>query len=595
MNGTLPVIDLNLVSDEKDLLPVVRNILIHNDTFLLKNFANKVQLDQLVEELHYNDIPEVSQGFDANFTGCFCMEESLLLEQYINATDSNLHFDREISGAILKKLYNRLFKIAQFFGQLCLKSVTEFDNAIDLEQSHATKLTRYYVANQQQRQDGLVDLPTGDQFEYLFNRDYFTIKSAGLLTLFPVAKGIRYKPMTTSTDDNIWVTINEPDCLLVHTGQLLAHWSNGMHTTSPLSIDRHQGIVYLTIYPDLSLPWTPHDDSKSIINHLLKQQIDELPQIAEQYYSNELNQQKLSARIKFYKELFTVSETVLSLYAISRSGTIAPQLRNILPQLTNMMKRNISEDDFLKMVAIWPESYVMEANSKGELTIKLPKTDVLHTLTTGSRKLDFVKFAEHWFAEHSVGPDIPADVPILKISKRRNSSNETSIDNDEPRLNGKMAATTRKRPVAKSKYLSNSKEQYMYKEKKQDLQSNLLERLRERERKSAILLSQQQKKYQQFLTVKMQQVFNILFSLEWNKPHTITHLSALVVDSLQDSNNPIGMQEANEILIKLQNLLPSQISVHTVDGGLKVFKWIGLDKDYFEQQLALEIENLNNS
>lgn len=51
----------------------------------------------------------------------------------------------------------------------------------------------------------------------------------------------------------------------------------------------------------------------------------------------------------------------------------------------------------------------------------------------------------------------------------------------------------------------------MYKEKMPDSQANLMDRLRERERRSAALLSQRQKRYQQFLAMKMTQVFDILF------------------------------------------------------------------------------------
>ena len=127
-------------------------------------------------------------------------------------------------------------------------------------------------------------------------------------------------------------------------------------------------------------------------------------------------------------------------------------------------------------------------------------------------------------------------------------------------------------------------------EKNTDSQSNLLERLRERERKSSALLSQRQRHYQQFLTVKMKQVFGILHSLPWNRPYTVTYLTGLVVDSLQDSNNPIGLSEAEEILEKLQGLLCNEISVQTVDGGLKVYRWIQLDKD----SLSAEIDRMSH-
>ena len=59
----------------------------------------------------------------------------------------------------------------------------------------------------------------------------------------------------------------------------------------------------------------------------------------------------------------------------------------------------------------------------------------------------------------------------------------------------------------------------------------------------------------------------------------------MIVDSLQDSNNPIGDNEAEEILDKLQYLLSDIISVHIVDGGLKVYRWDQLDKNKFQTSI----------
>lgn len=110
----LPVVDLDLVSDEQALLPEVERIIRRNDTFLLKNYANKGLLDELMDILQHEDVPDVEEGFDANFTGVLKLQGDILLEQYIFNTDQTLKFDRECTNESLRKLYVRLFKVGLF-------------------------------------------------------------------------------------------------------------------------------------------------------------------------------------------------------------------------------------------------------------------------------------------------------------------------------------------------------------------------------------------------------------------------------------------------------------------------------------------------
>lgn len=583
----VPVIDLNRVSDEEQLLPVVRAILLQHDTFLLKNYANKAVLDALLAGLTTKDLPDTSQGFDANFTGTLPLEDDVWLEQYIFDTDPQLRFDRKCRNESLCSIYSRLFKLGLFFAQLCVKSVVSSAELQDcISSSHyATKLTRYFNDNGSTHDGadaGATVLPTGDDFQYLFERDYVTFLPTGVLTIFPCAKAIRYKPSTMATTDNSWVSIDEPDCLLFHTGTLLARWSQGMHTTSPLQIDPRANIVSLTIWPPLTTPISSKGEG-TIANHLLEQQIKAFPKVAQQYYPRELSILRLQDAMKFVKELFTVCETVLSLNALSRSTGVPPELHVLLPQISSMMKRKIVQDDILKLLTIWSDAYVVELNSRGELTMNLPKRDNLTTLTNKSRTLAFVERAESWYQQVIASKDeIMTDVPAFKINKRRFSSNSKTVLSSKVQTKSSNANA-----LNNSRYLANSKENFMYKEKMPDSQANLMDRLRERERRSAALLSQRQKRYQQFLAMKMTQVFDILFSLTRGQPYTETYLSSLIVDSLQDSNNPIGTKEASEILAGLQGILPMDISVHQVDGGLKVYRWNSLDKNRFSKLLQI--------
>ncbi|CAI4043878.1 Tah11p SKDI_10G2480 [Saccharomyces kudriavzevii IFO 1802] len=583
----VPVIDLDRVSDEEQLLPVVRAVLLQYDTFLLKNYANKAVLDELLEELTATDPADTSQGFDANFTGTLPLEDDVWLEQYIFDTDPQLHFDRKCKNESLRSIYGRLLKLGVFFAQLSMKSVVSSGELQDcISSTHfAAKLTRYFNDNYNAQDAADVSatvLPTGDDFQYQFERDYVTLLPTGLLTIFPCARGIRYKPSTMAATDNSWVTIDEPECLLFHTGTLLARWSQGMHTTSPLQIDARANIVSLTVWPPLATAIGGEGEG-TIANQLLQQQIKAFPKVAQQYYPRELNILKLQEAMKFIKELFTVCETVLSLNALSRSTGTSPELHVLLPQISNMMQRKIVQDDILKLLTIWSDAYVVELNSRGELTMTLPKRDNLVTLTNKSRTLAFVEKTEVWYQQVIVSKDdIITDIPIFKINKRRSSTNLKGISGSKV-----LTKSSDANALNNCRYLSNKKENFMYKEKTPDSQANLMDRLRERERRSAALLSQRQRRYQQFLAMKMTQVFDILFSLTWGQPYTETYLSSLVVDSLQDSNNPIGANEASKILAGLQEILSVEISVHQVDGGLRVYRWNGLDKNKFSKLLEI--------
>ena len=191
--------------------------------------------------------------------------------------------------------------------------------------------------------------------------------------------------------------------------------------------------------------------------------------------------------------------------------------------------------------------------------------------------------AESWYQQVITSKsDVITHIPVFKINKRRSSTNFKTVSGNK--VQTKSSDTN---ALSNSRYLANKKENFMYKEKTPDSQANLMDRLRERERRSAALLSQRQRRYQQFLAMKMTQVFDILFSLTWGQPYTETYLSSLVVDSLQDSNNPIGTKEASEILTGLQDILPMEISVHQVDGGLKVYRWNSLDKNRFTKLLEI--------
>lgn len=573
----IPVVDLDRISEEPELLPVVKRILYDNDTFLLKNYANKAVLDGLLDLLRQQDFPQVEDGFDANFTGVLQLSQDVLMEQYIFNTDKALKFERECNNESLKKIHARLFKVALFFAQICLRSVgADLDVT---ETSHSAVLTRYFHSKSNPTM-----LLNGETLEYAPTREYTDLLPSGLLTVFPRAQGIKFKSPTMGSDDNNWITVDEPDCLLFHAGTLLAHCSGGKQSTSTIKVSPESNVLHLTLAPPLT---TVLNGGERLADRLLKQQIVELPEVARQFYPREVALIQIEKVIAVYKELFSTCETVLSLNAMSRSTYSAPRLSSLLPQISNMMRRKVSQPDFLKMVSLWPECYILEADSKGELTVGQPKQDQKRVLVSKSRRLEFVEKADTWLERAKKSTEVPTDVPAWKIGKRRGSGGSEPVDSTRIRRGANNSPR-------KQNYVFNSKDRFTFAEKEKDTQSNLLERLRERERRSAALLSQRQREYDQFLAVKMKQVFEILYSLPENRPYTVTHLGTLIVDSLQDSNNPIGFEEAEMILRKLQSLLNNEITVQTVDGGLRVYRWKSLDRDILVAKIDRELSGFQH-
>lgn len=603
---SIPTLDLDVIATTNtDLKLVVRDLLTQYDTFLLKNYANKNQLDEFMEELNYNDPPNAEQGFDANFTGTVPLfqgdpgqnhDPSILLEQYIYNTDEVHSFGRACDNESLSQLFARLFQIGLYFAQICLEGVVLRSDVPFNSENYSSILTRYYTPNilrptskkeqddfdmETEGDDELNVLYTGDHLSYYHSENYITFNSPGLITIFPHAVGIKYKPPTSSMDDNTWVTINKPDCILIHTGDLLAKWSNGLHQTSPLKIATHQNVIHCTFAPPLNTKLSNSSDL-TLSTMLLDNQMLMLPALAKQFYSRDHVILKLEKDVHFLKNLFNITETVLSLDLMSRSNLInkSIELYRILPQISNMIKKKITEEMLLKLLTIWPKSYIIESNIRSELSIKLPKIEPLVALTTKSRKLQFIEFADQWLEQAKAERQVPTEVPVYKINKRQNSiqGGPINISNNNNNNSGKR--------INNDGYLFNTRNNSNNIEKEDDSQQNLLERIRSKERSAEQMLNEREEKYRKYLRSKLNHIYEILFSLTWNEPYTETHLTSLIVDSLQDTNNPIGDEDCIEVLKCICATVPDQFKVHSTDGGLKVYRWDNLDKNKFHNAVA---------
>lgn len=659
----LPVIDLNAIENEDKLYPIVKDILLRSDTFILKNFSNIDSLyrsinilgryhesnhsdqknepnQQIAENLKSN---HSSLSLDSNFTGLAKINDFCYMEQYIrDSTNPNIFNTRKLTNSPnnndhLLIVYEKLVKILSFFTKIALETITSkelvqkllFDNSndniqtennlpIDITQNHATKFTRYYSIlnpnndiplddtdeiNEVAVLKGNVDASNISSFSSNNTKDFKLVENSGLMQVFPMAQNIKFKPPTSSLSDNVWSqVVDEPNCLLFHTGKLLQTLSSGLHSTTPLMINYNSlgvtkhisfadntssnitpvsDLIYLTIYPDLT--------NRSVLNNLLIEQINEFPEIAAKYYAKEQNEQKLLKKIEFYKTLFNISETVLSLFSMSmtiNSRSKIPELANILPQMTNLLKKKVTQDHFLRMIYIWPEAYTLEIDNKGHITVKLPKQDSLKLLTNNSRKLQFTRKVEEILPK--LQDQNLTDVPMFRINKRRSSSSDdvgmkpktfnpgsnTSINpenfnNDAMEVNYSNGG----------KYLHNEMKSFKFNEKPSDSQSNLLTRIKEKEAKSKELLQQRQLQHEKFLKMKMKQIWEILKNLQFNLPYTETYLVNLIVDSLRDSNNPIGKDEVQKILFKLYELNKGTIKLIPTENGLKIYRWLNALND----------------
>ncbi|SCW00163.1 LAFE_0B10836g1_1 [Lachancea fermentati] len=556
----LQTIDLNHISNENQLLPIVKSILIDNDTFLLKNYANLHSIHELLEQIA-TESPDTTQGFDANFTGALTLEHGTMVEQYITNT-GELRFPRKCPNAALDKVSSRLLKIGVYFARLCLASVAD-SSLVITEKQVATRLTRYHkpVSNT------LLDM----QFEY--DDEFIARQPSGIISIFPCAQNISYEY------NGQWRKVDEPDCILVHTGKLLSQLSGGLHSSNRIKFSSTNSI-HLDVFPVLDSTF----NNVTLAQFVLDDQIQEFPQVAQKYYPRELAQQKLRKRVDFLKSIFNVTDSVISLYAISGSiSTSAPELHALLPQISNMLKRKVSQESFLRMMSLWEDAYIIEISSSGELAIRTPNSSLLKSLSNKSRKLEYVQRAETWFSETIQREVIPEDVPLYRINKRRGSEGTYEAHSSSSRTNNRPIS----QPGRRKGYIFNTKEKFMTKEMSiNNGEPSLLDRIREKERKASALLAQRERQYQDFLNVKISQVFDILLSLPSEQPYTITHLQNLIVDSLLDSNNPIGETETQQILFKLQYILSDRMKIIDVEGGLKVFRWSPLDKRLLEDRMS---------
>lgn len=581
----LPIIDLDQISGEAELLPIVKQILSNYDTFLLKNYANFESLQRLINNLKSsNQITNGLKPFDNNdFTGLIPIYKdnesndidsdnnpNLWVEQYVNDSNANPSVSKNVN---CQRIMNHLWSIGQFFTEVAIHCFDKNPSGVDIELS--SMLTRYVGSTDSKNNQYYID----DIIENDNNYDWITVDSSGLLLMFPLATGIKIKPATSSVEDNVWITVNEPDCLLVHTAASLQKLSNGLHTTTPIQINPGLCPIYLTTYKPFSDPIAMKD--------FIQEQIQQYPYIGSKFYVREANKLKLSKEVKDLIKLFNSCETILSLYSIQKSvnGEGNPSItKYILPQLNRMVQGNkITIQTFLKMMTLWPRCYDLDYGlvDEDDLVIMVPKRNNLISMVNESRKLTFYKNAMKWLEDHDsddIG-NVITEIPVFQLRKRQIPVQDTATNRFMQR---KLAI-----PFKKGKYMNNGMNNNMnnnnnthnsksshfkFKEKPFDTQENLLQRIKMKENSALWERDKQDKIYDKFLTTKTKQVLNILKSLHVAEPYTVTMLTTMIVDSLYDGNNPIGPKEAETILDRLVEQR-SDIKLLITADGLKVYRW----------------------
>ncbi|SCU88121.1 LAMI_0D08856g1_1 [Lachancea mirantina] len=558
-----PVIDLNLIQNETELFPVVKTVLNGDGIFLLKNYANMNNLKGLISHLGLNDF-SASSNLDKFFSGTFVSEEGIVMEQYMKSTDG-LWLSENQAPFALEQISNQLLKIALYFGKLFLEVVgCNLNGQVNFDDhNYASIISRYYSPTPKSSVD----------FEFQYQEEYKILQPEGLLTVFPCAAGISYK------ENDRWKALEKPDCILIAAGKLISNISNNKAFSARLRVPT-SNFAFLTLMPPLSAS----TGTQTVADILLEGQITRFPEVSKEIYPLETAKLNLTARVNLCKEIFNVVDSILSLYSISRSiSTSTPELQALLPNISNMLNKKVSQQQFLRMLFLWPEAYKLELNAAGEIVLGLPELGLLNALSNKSRKLEYAERANNWLGQALNSSPMQEDVPCFTFGKRRGSDDLERTS----RLQDNAQEFTQAKKSRQRGYISNSKQKFKLKSMDGGRVdgSDLLERIRQKERRASALLSQRERQYQQFLNVKMLQIFDILHALPAFEPYTITHLTSLIVDSLRDSNNPVGEGETRDILMKLQQLLPDVIKAIQVEGGLLVFRWTDLDKVELKRRL----------
>lgn len=327
----LKLIDLNVINTEEDLEKVIKTLLRSDSTILLRNYAN-IKALQALSNLLAKESPDTEVGLDQNFSGCTTLDGGIGVEQYIGKAQSI-----ESRSTALGKLNSRLLKIALFFAKVCLSAVGQSELCTSLDEIHSVfKVTRYHKSISK----SVLDL------EFDYEDEYVLHTSPGVITVFPIACGIRYK------QHGKWEPLNEPDCILIQTGTILSRFSNGTHTVDPIKIST-SSTAHLTIFPSMDASI----NGESVSDVLLADQLQQFPQAAKVLYPRQYAIDSLKKKVECCKEIFYVTDSVISLYSISRSiMTSALELHRVLSQISNMLKRKISQDDFLRMMSLWNEA-----------------------------------------------------------------------------------------------------------------------------------------------------------------------------------------------------------------------------------------------
>ncbi|CDO95099.1 unnamed protein product [Kluyveromyces dobzhanskii CBS 2104] len=552
---TPPVIDLDKIRDEADLLPLIKQILFSHDTFLLQNYANIDTVLQLTDSV--NDEPvQGADGnlasFGADFTGTIdCGNHTL--QRWMSGSDGHV-MSRDLS-----RLKAMLEKVALYFSDLCLQVLATDEQLRLSADGFSSVLCRHHS----QFSDQLLEM----QFDYS-QTEWIDFESTGLLSIIPDACCAKvYR-------NDSWYNVNVENCLLIHTGSLLADISAGMHQTSKIRLSTRS--VALSVGPVLT-----HELSQGVTfgNRLLKFNLEKFPDVGETYYPAETRLLKLKRSVAFLKNLFGTIESMINLYKINHPGTDFVELDSLLPSISRMVKEKVNTTDFQRLLYIWPNAYDIDINSNCGISFKLQTTLSL----TKSRLLQFSEKIDRWLLSLDQSSDIPENVPPMKLGKRKASNSSITYSVPTKNTNRRKIAPLKGSAKTSASYLVGSVASDESIAGSENSKGSLLERIRDKERRAAALLSQRQSMQDHFIAVKMKHVFDICFTLEPGIPYTEEYLTSLVVDSLTDTHNPIGQGECIIVLSNLNKMLGDDVfQIFSAEGNMKVYKWKRLDKSMMD-------------
>ncbi|SSD59568.1 uncharacterized protein SCODWIG_01329 [Saccharomycodes ludwigii] len=614
---TIPIIDLNLIEHEDQLIPIIDKVLNYSNCFLLQNYANQETIEDDVLKLTRQNPPSIrnSDALTSNtknhqFFQTQNPDNTYVIENWVfnNNTSDPCLFLKDHPH--LYDLFCKLNKLAQYFYKLCSNKVLTSASAYQCGKDNRTsnlitntsiqsiQLQRYFE-NLSQKSDHAYQI----DYNYLWS----------FFTLIPQAVDIQCENIMNGR----WVSINKPDCIFVHINTSYFKIDSINNNTTPFKYRVKSHVIKLSLSSELILQNDTNHYNSKYLNYLYKiapyyvasayPLFYTATQFADQKQQLSIFLKKLDSMLLFEKFSSTSKSSLLINFNVS-----------ILPKFTKNDKEATKYVIYLKqLLYLWNEVYnnqVYINDDTGDILIDINGVANLSNpkfrLAIFNEKFECFINHQQSSQQHQSDKCLPhhtleiVTIPEFVINKRfRNYSNSGNDDSNRPMKRKKNGFST-----GASAYLCNSITSMNFKMMKHNannkgifdsdnsltsdtLVSNIKRKELEKIARLDYELNRRLENEKKLLLTKCKQILHILISLKPQQPYTITYLISLVIDSL-------GYSRINEDEIRavLDELVSKNIIKEIIINGnpssnnkqiLKVYRWHKLDKQLIDKKLVL--------